>query len=155
MSAAAEFRLVSDWHVDAPRERVWNALKVPTEWPRWWRYVARVDELARGDAEGIGARHRFHWTSRLPYAIDIEMDTVEVRPRESIRAIASGDLQGEGLWELGDTPTGTLARYTWCVGLDKAWMRALAPLLRAVFAWNHNAVMAAGEAGLRNELAPR
>ena len=50
--------------------------------------------------------------------------------RELIRASASGDLQGEGLWELGDTPEGTLARYTWRVTLDKAWMRALAPLLR-------------------------
>lgn len=153
MSAASEFRLVSEWGIDAPRERVWAALRSPKDWPGWWRYVARVDELDRGYSNGVGARHRFHWTSRLPYAIDIEMHTVEMRERERIRAEASGDLQGEGLWELCDTPTGTVARYTWRVVLDKAWMRALAPLLRPVFAWNHNAVMAAGEEGLRRWLA--
>ena len=153
MSTASEFRLVSEWRIDAPRERVWAALKSPKDWPSWWRYVARVDELDRGYSSGVGARHRFHWTSRLPYAIDIEMLTVEMRERELIRASASGDLQGEGLWELCDAPEGTLARYTWRVTLDKAWMRALAPLLRPVFAWNHNAVMAAGEAGLRAMLA--
>lgn len=155
MPAASEFRLVSDWRIDAPRERAWAALKAPTEWPGWWCYVASVEELDRGYSNGVGARHRFHWTSRLPYAIDIDMHTVEMRERELIRAEAKGDLQGEGLWELSDTPTGTLARYTWRVTLDKAWMRALAPLLRPVFAWNHHAVMAAGERGLQRVLAPK
>jgi uncharacterized protein YndB with AHSA1/START domain len=154
MATASEFRLISEWGIDAPRERVWDALKAPTEWPHWWRYVAGVEELDCGDANGIGARHRFHWTSRLPYAIDIEMRTVEIRRLERIRAVASGDLHGEGLWELSDIPSGTVARYTWRVSLDKAWMRAVAPLLRPVFEWNHNAVMAAGEAGLRDELSP-
>jgi uncharacterized protein YndB with AHSA1/START domain len=154
--AATEFLLVSDWTIDAPRQRVWDALKAPTEWPRWWRYVARVEELDRGDADGIGARHRFHWTSRLPYSIDIVMRIVGMRTLETIRGLAEGDLRGEGLWELSDTRDGgTHARYTWRVGLDKTWMRALAPLLRPVFVWNHNAVMAAGERGLRAELGAK
>ena len=150
---ARVFELVSDWRLAAPRDRVWSALKAPCEWPRWWPDVARVEELDRGDAQGIGARHRFHWTSRLPYAIDLEMRTVEIEPRARIRAVASGDLHGEGLGELADDGAGTRARYTWRVALDKPWMRALAPLLRPAFVWNHGAVMAAGERGLRRELA--
>ena len=58
----------------------------------------------------------------------------------------------EGVWRLREGDGGTGVEYTWRVGLDKGWMRALAPLLRPVFAWNHNAVMAAGEDGLRRLL---
>jgi hypothetical protein len=32
-------------------------------------------------------------------------------------------------------------------------MRTLLPILRPAFAWNHNAVMTAGESGLRRYLA--
>ena len=77
MSGVVEFVLVSRWHLPHARQLVWRALREPTEWPRWWRYVAGVQELDRGDENGIGARHRFHWTSRLPYSIEFVMNTVE------------------------------------------------------------------------------
>ncbi len=35
----------------------------------------------------------------------------------------------------------------------KAWMNAIAPLARPVFAWNHHAVMKQGGVGLARELA--
>ena len=46
----------------------------------------------------------------------------------------------------------TSVRYDWRVDLGKAWMRALAPVLRPAFAWNHNVVMGWGEADLRKRL---
>jgi hypothetical protein len=152
LSDALAFVLVSRWHLPFARDRVWRALREPTEWSHWWPYVAGVEELDRGDESGIGARHRFHWTSRLPYSIRFVMRTLEMRKLEVIRARAEGDLEGEGCWRLSDENAGTLAEYAWRVDLGKAWMRALAPLLRPVFAWNHNAVMAAGETGLRRHL---
>jgi hypothetical protein len=42
--------------------------------------------------------------------------------------------------------------YVWRVQLRQRWMRLLAPLLAPVFRWNHDAVMRAGEAGLRRHL---
>ncbi len=153
MSDSDAFELLSQWRLPVERARVWRALREPSEWPRWWRYVAAVDELDRGGAGGVGARHRFHWTSRLPYSIDLVMRTLEMREPELIRARAEGDLEGEGCWRLCEAPGGTLAEYTWRVALGKSWMRVLAPLLRPVFRWNHDAVMAAGESGLRRYLA--
>ena len=144
--------LVSRWRIEAPVERVWNALNDPTGWPHWWRYVAAVDKLQGGDADGVGARYRFHWTSRLPYSIRIDTHVVEAVKLELIRAAASGDLQGEGTWRLHADAAATHVEYTWRVTLDRAWMRWFAPLLRPLFTWNHNAVMAAGEQGLRNHL---
>jgi len=150
---ATEFVLLSHWRIDAPLQRVWDVLHDPTCWPAWWPYVASVDKLDNGDPDGIGARYCFHWTSRLPYSIRITTQVVEVARLQTIRATASGDLQGEGIWRLRADGTATRVEYTWRVTLDRAWMRWFAPLLRPAFTWNHNAVMAAGEAGLRRFLA--
>ena len=146
---AAEFVLVSHWRLPAPRERVWQVLRATHDWPRWWPYVASVEELEPGDASGVGALHRYHWTSRLPYSVKFATRTVEVRRAELVRGRAEGDLHGEGLWELGDDGDGTRVTYTWRVSLTKRWMRMLAPLLRPIFTWNHDAVMAAGERGMK------
>jgi len=147
-----EFVLVSQWRIAAPIARVWEVLNDPTGWPRWWPYVASVDKLEAGDADGVGARYRFHWTSRLPYSIRIDTRVVEVARLRTIRAAASGDLQGEGTWQLRDDGATTAVEYTWRVTLDRAWMRWFAALLRPAFTWNHNAVMAAGEQGLQKFL---
>lgn len=148
MTDPNEFRLLSRWHIPAPRESVWNALRSVHDWPQWWRYVAAVTEIEPGDANGVGALHRFRWTSRLPYSLTLAMRTVEVQRGAKIRARAEGDLRGEGFWFLGDAPGGTDVEYTWTVTLAKPWMRHFARVLRPVFAWNHRAVMSAGEQGL-------
>jgi hypothetical protein len=148
-----EFVLLSRWRIDAPIRRVWDELHDPTGWPRWWPYVAAVDKLDSGDPDGIGACYCFHWTSRLPYSIKLQTHVVEVATPHTIRATASGDLQGEGTWRLHEHGASTIVEYTWRVTLDRAWMRLFAPLLRPAFTWNHNAVMAAGEQGLRRHLA--
>jgi hypothetical protein len=153
VSDASEFVLVSNWRVHAPRERVWRVLRETRAWPAWWRYVVSVDELEPGDEHGVGALQRYRWSSRLPYGVTFAIRTVEVRRAERIRARSEGDLAGEGTWDLRDDGDDTRVTYTWRVALTKGWMRALAPLLRPVFTWNHNAVMAAGEAGLNAYLS--
>lgn len=148
-----DFVLVSSWRIAAPRENVWQALKTPAEWPRWWRFVRSADEIGAGDANGLGARYRFHWSSRLPYSICLLTTIVEIEKPHLIRARAVGDLRGTGTWKLDEDGDAVRVEYTWSVDLDRAWMRAMLPVLRPVFAWNHNAVMAAGEEGLRRHLA--
>ena len=150
-----EFVLISRWRIAAPIARVWDTLHEPAGWPQWWPFVAAVDKLEPGDADGVGARYRFHWTSRLPYSIRIDTHVVEVAREKIIRASASGDLQGEGTWRLRENGDATDVEYTWRVTLDRAWMRLFAPLLRPVFTWNHNAVMAAGEQGVQKFLCEK
>ena len=153
MSSTTDFVLVSNWTIDAGIEAVWEALKHPVEWPRWWRFVHSVEELDAGDADGVGARYRFHWGSRLPYSIRLLTTVTEIVKPQRISARAEGDLRGVGTWRLDGDDRRTRVEYTWSVDLDRAWMRTLLPLLRPAFAWNHNAVMAAGETGLRAHLA--
>ena len=151
--ATADFVLVTQWRIEADRDAVWEALKHPLEWPRWWPYVRAVEELDAGDADGVGARYRFHWGSRLPYSIRLLTTVTEIVKPQTISARAEGDLRGTGTWRLDGNDRETRVEYTWSVDLDRVWMRALLPVLRPAFAWNHNAVMAAGEIGLRRHLA--
>lgn len=152
--SASHFELLSHWSLAAPPERVWAALRTPEQWPSWWPYVRAVQTLDAGAANGVGARHRFHWGSRLPYDVRLEVRTVACEPQAQLRGEACGDLRGVGIWRLQATPDGgTQLEYLWQVALEKRWMRWLAPLLKPLFAWNHHAVMAAGEQGLRKHLA--
>ncbi len=146
---ADHFALTSVWHIDAPRLRVWQALREAEQWPRWWPYVLGVDEQIVGDAQGVGAINRFLWKGRVPYRFHLTLRVTEVVEARLLRAVATGDLHGEGCWTLDDDGAGTRATYVWRVRLERAWMRRLATLLRPLFTWNHNAVMAAGERGLR------
>ena len=153
---ADHFEIVSEWHLDAPVERVWQALVEVESWPRWWPYVREVRTLRAGDAGSggeLGAVRRLRWASLLPYGIDLDVETVEQRPHARLRGRASGDLRGSGLWELERDGAGTRVRYTWQVELATRWMRLAAPLMAPVFRWNHEGVMRAGERGLAAWLA--
>jgi hypothetical protein len=72
-----------------------------------------------------------------------------------MQASSSGELVGVGLWTLTRTATGTDVRYDWTVEVTKPWMRALSPVARTIFEWNHNAIMAWGFEGLRTRLTSR
>jgi uncharacterized protein YndB with AHSA1/START domain len=153
MPRISRFELLSRWQIPASRAEVWAALRNVNAWPGWWPYVAAVEEIETSKADGLGACHRLHWSSRLPYSIHLVTRVSEVVPQTLLRAQASGDLAGEGCWRLADAGGGTQVEYLWRVELDKPWMQFIAPLARPVFEWNHHGVMAAGEAGLRGFLA--
>ena len=147
-----DYALTTEWVLDAPTEAVYAALKTPEAWPRWWRYVEAVVLVRKGDAEGIGAVHRYTWSSRLPYRLSFDMETTALAPPHRIEAVARGDLSGTGRWDLAAEDRNARVRYTWRVTTGKRWMNALAPLLAPVFAWNHDQVMAEGGRGLARHL---
>jgi uncharacterized protein YndB with AHSA1/START domain len=151
--AAQQFNLGTQWRIEAPVERVWTELTRPDDWPRWWRAVKRVELVAPGDADGIGAERRFTWRTALPYELTFLMRTTLIEPMRVIEARASGELDGVGRWTLTPDGQASLVRYDWQVELGRPWMRALAPVLRGLFAWNHNVVMGWGYEGLSRRLA--
>ncbi|MEP6609383.1 MAG: SRPBCC family protein [Burkholderiaceae bacterium] len=147
-----QYSLVTQWHLDAPIDRVWKALLEPDQWPRWWRYVEAVVELAKGDAQGVGAIRRYTWSSRLPYRLSLDMRTTALARPSFIEGVASGDLNGSGRWQLQAAGQTTLVRYIWIVTTGKSWMNLFAPILAPVFAWNHDQVMREGGRGLAQYL---
>lgn len=90
----ADYRFLTTWCIDAPIDRVWAALRESEEWPRWWRGVERVVTLEPGDADGLGALHRYTWRSRLPYTLEFEMRTTRVEPPHLLQGPRAGSSTG-------------------------------------------------------------
>jgi hypothetical protein len=149
---ATRFDLVSDWHLDAPVDRVWDELMAPGRWPDWWRAVKKVETISDGDANGIGAVRRFTWGTALPYTLSFNMTATRIEPMTLIEGRAQGELDGVGRWTISPEGGGTHARYDWIVEITNPWQVALAPILRPVFAWNHHIVMGWGLEGLTSRL---
>ena len=68
------------------------------------------------------------------------------------RATRSASSRGVGRWRLYEQDGITAVLYEWNVATSKAWMNLLAPLLRPVFEWNHDWVMARGGEGIAQPL---
>jgi uncharacterized protein YndB with AHSA1/START domain len=150
---ALSFDLVTEWRFAAPVERVWAELQAVEAWPQWWPMVKGVQVLRRGDAQGLGSVRRLTWATALPYSLAFDIETVRVEPLALIEGRANGELDGVGVWTLAPDGEETQVRYDWRVAVTKPWMRAMVPMLRPVFAWNHGVVMERGRKGLAARLA--
>ncbi len=146
------FQLVSEWHLAAAPEDVWEVLGEAESWPQWWPDIRRVQRLRPGAENDEGAVRRTWWTSHLPYGFVIDFTTRAAERPHLLVLEASGDLVGMGRWEIDAIPFGTRVRYVWQVLPHKAWMRRMAPFLAPVFAWNHHAVMRDGAVGMARHL---
>jgi uncharacterized protein YndB with AHSA1/START domain len=159
-----EYRFLTTWCLEAPREPVWDAIWQSERWPEWWRGMVASQRLAEGDETGVGQVGRYTWRSRLPYTLDFEMKTTRVDKPRLLEAHAEGELAGVGRWRLfeedGEGADGadgavTVVVYEWNVRTTKPWMNMLAPVARHVFAWNHDWLMRNGGEGIAGLLGCR
>jgi uncharacterized protein YndB with AHSA1/START domain len=155
----SEYRFLTTWCLDAPRDRVWDAIWESEHWPEWWRGVVASVRLAEGDENGVGQVGRYTWRSKLPYALDFEMTTTRVERPHLLEGQAMGELAGIGRWrlfeEIRDGGPVTAVVYEWNVHTTKPWMNLLSPLARPVFEWNHDWVMRNGGEGIARLLGCR
>jgi uncharacterized protein YndB with AHSA1/START domain len=150
-----QFHLTTRWKLQAPVGSVWTELTRPEGWPAWWKGVLAVELLERGDSNGVGAYRRMTWRGALPYRLAFNMRTVRIEPRALIEAVADGELSGTGRWQLARSGRGTDVQYDWIVDVTKPWMRAIGPIARPLFEWNHSIVMAWGRRGLERRIGIR
>ena len=61
----ADYRFLTTWCLDAPIERVFDAIDDASCWPQWWKGVTRAELLAPGADDGIGRLWRLTWRSRF------------------------------------------------------------------------------------------
>jgi hypothetical protein len=151
----AEYEFLTTWLLDTPREPAWDVLQDTVRWPEWWRGVVRVDEHDPGDQDGVGSRYAIEWRSRLPYPLEFEFHVERVEAPALMEGKAFGELEGTGRWRLFEQDGATAVLYEWRVHTTKAWMNALAPIARPVFAYNHDVVMGWGGEGLARRLGAR
>ena len=137
---------VDEWDVAAPPEAVFAAIADARTYPQWWRPVY-LDVDADGPAE-LGKESRQHFKGRLPYHLHTRSRVVALDAPRTVTAEVDGDLRGRGTWTLTPTATGTHVRFDWQVHADRRLLRALTPVLRPVFRWNHNWAIARAMDGL-------
>jgi uncharacterized protein YndB with AHSA1/START domain len=137
----ALYHFVTDIHLSAPREPVWELIVDPSSWPGWWRWLKAVEVLEEGDAETLGHRARLTFGTALPYSLSFETEMIRAVRPSLLESQATGELAGTGRWELSEDAAGTKVRYTWIVETTKRWMNAVAPIARPAFSWNHDVLM--------------
>ncbi len=150
-----KYRFVTIWRIEAPIEAVCEVIYNSLNWPRWWSNVVRVDELLPGDAQGIGSVRRYSWRGRLPYRLTFDINVIHIVPLAAIEGIASGDVEGDGLWSFSTEGAVTVVRFEWQVHPTPVWMNLLGLFARPFFKWNHDADMQQGGEALARMLNAR
>ncbi len=148
----ADYEFTTRWRVAAPAQIVWDEICEIEQWPAWWKGLAAVEQIAPGDANGLGSRGRLSWRGLLPYRTTLDIQLTRIESPAVLEGVVSGDLTGWGCWQLSDEGRETMVRYDWRVDLATPWLRALAPLLRPLFRVNHAHLMRAGYRGLTRRL---
>jgi polyketide cyclase/dehydrase/lipid transport protein len=148
----ADYRFLTTWVLETPRERAWDAIEDVVSWPQWWRGVVSARQLEPGDANKVGSRYDIEWRSRLPYPVKFEFRVDRVERPGLMEGRADGELTGTGRWRLFEHDGVTAVLYEWNVRTTRAWMNRLAPVARPVFEYNHNVVMRWGGEGLARRL---
>lgn len=141
----AYFALTSTWHIPASIESCWFCLLDKESWPHWWPYVDKVEQLRPGAADGTGNVCRYHWRTRLPYRLTVDITITELNPFQTIRYTADGDLSGDGACHLQKHAHFTALQFDWNVHTMKPWMNEIAAIAAPIFIWNHQHVMKIGE----------
>ena len=150
-----EYRFLTTWLLESPREPVWQAIYESERWHEWWRGVKRAERLAAGDERGIGQVARYAWRGAIPYSVEFEIRTTRVEPPVVLEGEASGGLVGVGRWRLFEEDGVTAVLYEWNVATTRRWMNTIAPVARAAFEWNHDWVMRNGALGISKLLGCR
>jgi uncharacterized protein YndB with AHSA1/START domain len=144
----ADYRFLTTWLLESPREPVFDAIYDQASWPSWWRGVEEASEISPGAESGVGTVARMVWKSLLPYRVEFEVTTTHVERPCLLQADAVGELSGIGRWRLYEQGGVTAVVYEWNVATTKAWMNLLAPVARPAFEWNHDWVMSHGGTGI-------
>jgi uncharacterized protein YndB with AHSA1/START domain len=125
------YRFRSLWPLPAPPAAVFEVLRRPEDYPRWWRQVREVTRL--DDTTGT-----IRIRSVLPYDMTFTARQVLNDPAAGVLRIdVSGDIEGWARWTVTPHGTGSLARYDQVVSVTKPLLRRFAVPGRPLFRANH------------------
>lgn len=149
---APDFRFRSVWRIGAEPDAVQAVLADVAAYPQWWPSVVegRLETSGEpGRREGsLGMR------GSLPYTLRVRLTQMDA-PDGVLAARIRGDLLGWCSWHLSPSSDGgTCVVFQQHVILQRRSLRAIARVATGRLRANHDAVMRAGEAGLRALLEP-
>lgn len=153
---ANQYQFLTQWHVAAPQELLYEILKEGKDYPRWWPDVYLDAKFtSSGRADHVGDRVEFFTKGWLPYRLHWTAEVVRHQQPEFIEIIATGDFVGRGIWHLTADGQETDISFDWQLRADKPLLRWLSPIFKPIFKWNHHWAMARGYESLLREVARR
>lgn len=143
-----EYHFLTLWRLTAPLDEVWDTIRDVDHWARWWPCVRNVRTLEPGNADGVGTVRELTWHGALPYSLTFETRITHIDPMREVCGVATGEVEGTGVWRFDTEGSITVVRYAWDVHMKRGWMNKLSPIAEPLFRWNHNYVMRRGGEGL-------
>lgn len=151
-----DYHFITRWRVQATVEEVITVLGDATGLPRWWPAVyLAVEEVAPGDAQGVGRVIDLYTKGWLPYTLRWRFRVQEVALPTRLVIVAEGDFVGRGIWTLQPDGDWVDVTYDWKITARKPLLRSLSFLFKPIFAANHHWAMRQGEESLWLEIARR
>lgn len=147
-----KYAFVTKWVIEAPIEKVWDAIYESTEWPQWWKGVLKVDVIEKGQPNGIDGVRAYTWKSALPYKLTFHMKLTQREDNKLLGGVAFGELDGDGIWIFEQSDSIVTVHYYWNAHTNKKWMNWFAFILKPAFKYNHDIVMRWGADGLAKKL---
>jgi hypothetical protein len=144
----AHYRSLTEWHVEAPVDRVWGAILDYRRWPDWWKGFTTVEQLRPGDDSGVGTVLRQGWRSLLPYTLTFDLEITGVERHARLGGKVTGDLEGSCAWTFEPGDGTTVVGFLMDVHPARWWMNLPVPFAKRIFAANVDAVMGWGGEGL-------
>ena len=95
---AAEYVFVDEWEVEAPQERVFDALADARTYPEWWTPIYK--EVESDGAPEVGRMSKQRFKAKLPYTLSTESKIVRMDRPHEFAVEVEGDLRGRGVWTL-------------------------------------------------------
>jgi uncharacterized protein YndB with AHSA1/START domain len=149
----ARYDFVDVWQAPGPIEDVWALIATPQRWPEWWPTWREVAVSGGGQELAVGTRLDTVVKAALPYYLRITFEVTEVEPPRLVVTQSYGDLEGSNSWQLeADGPHSTRLTLRRSVLIRRPLLRLLSPVLRPLFAWNHDVAMRDGQRGLLRAL---
>ena len=149
---AIAYSFTTEWETTASIADVWEAIRNSLEWPQWWKSFISVTETIPGDELGIGSVRKYTLQSPTSYKLTFDMLLTDRVEYKLLSGKADGELAGTGTWHFDVRNGKTYIECRWNVSTTKAWMNALAFILKPAFQYNHRKVMKDGAKYLEKRL---
>lgn len=151
-----QYSFRTHWQVESTLEEVNAILSNAPDLARWWPSVyLDVQELAKGDVDGVGKVVSLYTKGWLPYTLRWQFRVTRNSYPHGFELEACGDFIGRGVWTFRQAGPTVEIEYLWEVMADKPLLRRLSWLFKPVFAANHHWAMRQGYESLLLELARR
>ena len=151
----ADFNFIDRWPVAAEPAQTWEVVRSVEEWPSWWPSALGVTPLDRDPTTNSPVSWRWEFRTRLPYVMCFVGRLVQEERFRFVECSITGRVAGTGRWGIEPVPGGSLVRFDWEISPQVTWMKALTPIARPVFNWNHRALMVEGGEALARRLGAR